>query len=90
MSRRYAAAVRVWCDGDGPVRLRWRHRDFRVTAVLGRWVEAQAWWRSDAASERNVWRVEMVPCGPDTAPTDVRVVELGECGARWVLRSVAD
>ncbi len=90
MSRRYAAAVRVWCDGDRPVRLRWRHRDFRVTAVLGRWVEAQAWWRADASWERHVWRVEVVPCGREGTPADVRVVELGECGARWVLRAVAD
>lgn len=85
MSRRYSAAIRVWCDADEPVRVRWRNRDLRVTGVLARWVEAQPWWQSGAAAEQQVWRVELTG-----RPGAVQVAELGECGGRWTLRSVAD
>lgn len=85
MSRRYATVVRVWCDADEPVGVRWRHRDFRVTEVLARWVEAQPWWQGESGAEQRVWRIEMTGRGGGS-----QVVELGECGGRWTLRAVAD
>lgn len=80
MSRRYADRIRVTAAVEPaggsepsdrvPQSFRWRRERYQVVAVLARWVEANAWWRTavpggrrttpvlGGSFERVVWRVE--------------------------------
>lgn len=71
MSRRYHDPVEVVAadpadpaDPPCPRAFRWRRRNYRVSAVLARWIEAEQWWRlagfgpADCSTDAVVWRVE--------------------------------
>jgi hypothetical protein len=50
MSRRHADIVEVRRRDDVPEQFLWHGRLYQVREVLGRWVEAGAWWRSAPSS----------------------------------------
>jgi len=72
MSRQYFDRVEVIAQRSQDVEIPmpetflWRQRRYRVTAILARWIEAEAWWkgamertdRQQSALDKVVWRVE--------------------------------
>lgn len=63
MTKRFSDPIEVRpidVRGDAaPEHFVWRGRLYRVTELLGRWIEVSAWWRGDGeACDYTVWRVE--------------------------------
>ncbi len=101
MSRLYAQPVHVRMDAEGvPETIRWRGRTYQVDELLGRWIEAGAWWPAaraavftagtpdqntrPQATEAVVWRVE-ARRGDTTA-----VLDLWQRADGWRVHAIAD
>lgn len=108
MSRRYADRVTVrlaptGCPDDAvrPARFRWRGHWYPVVAVLARWVEADAWWRSAVPAgpgavrqeaerpDRMLWRVE-AGSGVRSGIYDLCALPSSGGGSRWFLVRALD